>query len=326
MAEESFEYDICLSFAGEDREAVEVIAEGLREEGIRVFYDGYATAELWGKDLYEHLDYVYRQAARYCVLFVSKHYARKVWTSHERQSAQARAITENREYILPVRFDDTEVPGLRDTVGYVDLRLVRPDELVELINEKLGPRQRSDFFPPKPDRLLEALGVSGEDECARAEHHARRFFGALQRMTVEERLVIATVFNAGCMAEMPDNVHVSLDLIRRIVGLPASQVTEILSGVGSLGFRFSLRDEDPADEHDLARDAPLVVLSWDNRSGIEDLYDDEEMVVVDAMLTLVREDFCEEHGREAIERLDFRSLATATQADHALEHEESAAS
>jgi hypothetical protein len=72
---------------------------------------------LWGKDLYEHLDYIYGRAARYCVLFISNDYAKKVWTTHERRSAQARALEEHEEYILPARFDDTEVPALGTQSG-----------------------------------------------------------------------------------------------------------------------------------------------------------------------------------------------------------------
>ena len=107
-----FDYDVCLSFAGEDRPYVEAVADALRERGVRVFYDMYEQANLWGKDLYVHLADVYQNRARYCVLFVSRHYAKKVWTSHERQNAQARAIGGSKEYILPARFDRTEVPGL----------------------------------------------------------------------------------------------------------------------------------------------------------------------------------------------------------------------
>jgi hypothetical protein len=132
-----FEFDIALSFAGEDRAYVDDVAERLRAKDIRVFYDKYEQATLWGKNLYDHLDYVYRHAARYCVPFISKHYADKVWTNHERQSAQARALEENREYVLPVRFDDTEISGLRSTIGYINAQHTTPDQLVQLILQKL---------------------------------------------------------------------------------------------------------------------------------------------------------------------------------------------
>ena len=54
-----FEYDFCLSFAGEQREFVEEVAKELTSPGIRIFFDNYEKAELWGKDLYAHLDEIY---------------------------------------------------------------------------------------------------------------------------------------------------------------------------------------------------------------------------------------------------------------------------
>jgi TIR domain len=132
-----FEYDVCLSFASEQRDYVEMIASGLKERDLRVFYDADETVNLWGKDLAEHLDYIYKKASRYCVVFVSEAYAAKPWTRHERRSALSRAIEEEGEYILPARFDDTELPGLRPTVAYVDLRQYAPETLIEFLIEKV---------------------------------------------------------------------------------------------------------------------------------------------------------------------------------------------
>jgi hypothetical protein len=116
-----FDHDIALSFAGEDRAYVEKVAKYLKEKSIKVFYDEYEKTKLWGKDLYNHLDEVYQKKARYCVMFLSCYYAEKLWTNHERKSAQARAFTEKGEYILPARFDNTEIPGIPPTIGYIDL-------------------------------------------------------------------------------------------------------------------------------------------------------------------------------------------------------------
>jgi len=135
--EQDFDYDIAFSFAGEDRVVVEELAARLVQDGIRVFYDAYEKAALWGKELYQHLQVVYRDKAQYCVIFVSAAYAKKVWTRHELKQAQARAFKENREYILPLRLDDTEIPGLNATIGYIDLRQHTAEEIQRVIREKL---------------------------------------------------------------------------------------------------------------------------------------------------------------------------------------------
>jgi TIR domain len=133
-----YEYDVALSFAGEDRNYVEQIAQLLRSRGVRVFYDEFMTADMWGEDLYVLLDEIYRKKSRFTVVFASKNYVKKVWTSHERQSAQARALNEPGAYLLPVRLDDSEIPGIRPTVAYVDARKISPERLVDLIEQKLG--------------------------------------------------------------------------------------------------------------------------------------------------------------------------------------------
>jgi TIR domain len=132
-------YDVCLSFAGEQRAYVKAVALDLVERGLSVFYDQDEEIEskLWGADLGEYLDYVYRQASRFCVMFISADYASKAWTVHERRSAMAAAIVRGEGYVLPVRFDDTELPGLRPTVGYLDLRKTGRAKLVDLILKKL---------------------------------------------------------------------------------------------------------------------------------------------------------------------------------------------
>ncbi|NLV31873.1 MAG: hypothetical protein GXY47_12050 [Acidobacteria bacterium] len=70
----SFHYDVALSLGGPDRESVDAIARSLQGRGVRVFYDEFERAALWGKDLQEHLVNVYMRWARYAVVFVSAAY------------------------------------------------------------------------------------------------------------------------------------------------------------------------------------------------------------------------------------------------------------
>lgn len=133
-----FDYDVTLSFAGEDRLYVEEVANYLRELGVKVFYDKYFEADLWGKNLYTHLDEIYQNTSKFCIIFISRFYREKVWTNHERESAQARAFRQKGEYILPVKFDDTEIPGIRPTIGYIDGRKNNPLDLSQILLTKLG--------------------------------------------------------------------------------------------------------------------------------------------------------------------------------------------
>jgi TIR domain len=132
-------YDVCLSFAGEQRDYVERIAERLKSAGLDVFYDQDEdiAPKLWGNDLGEYLDYIYREGSRFCLMFISTDYAAKPWARHERRSALARVIEEGGDYLLPARFDDTELPGLRPTTAYLDLREVAPNTLVDFVLKKL---------------------------------------------------------------------------------------------------------------------------------------------------------------------------------------------
>ena len=130
-------YEIALSFAGEQRQYVEKVAKHLQDLKVKTFYDNAEQVDLWGKNLYQHLNDVYKNKSIFCIVFVSKEYALKLWTKHELKSAQARAFKENKEYILPARFDNTELPGLDETMGYINLAETTPKELAELAFQKL---------------------------------------------------------------------------------------------------------------------------------------------------------------------------------------------
>ncbi len=144
-----YEYDVALSFAGEDREYVEAVATSLEDSSIKVFYDKFEQVDLWGKDLYTHLDDIYRDKARFCVIFISENYRINNWTNHERESAQARAFQEKQEYILPARFDNTEIPGFRPTVAYINLQDHTSQQFAQIIIKKLELARSATLKPTK---------------------------------------------------------------------------------------------------------------------------------------------------------------------------------
>jgi TIR domain len=313
---EEFRYDVCLSFAGEDRIYVEDVAALLAAAGVRVFYDKYEQVDLWGKDLYTHLDYIYRKAARYCVLFVSAHYARKIWTNHERQSAQARALEANQEYVLPAIFDDTEVPGLRPTIGHIDLRETDADRLAELIRKKLGEPRRRNYFPPIPDRLYRSLGVKGTKVRKAVLEQARQVHGCMQRMTPDERTALFFLVVHACPADLPKNFHAHVDLIHRDSGLAHAEVLQLLGNLRSLGISCRVYTNKSHDYmhgrgKEIGSGSEIVALHWEYRVlGLAGGNITE--VALDAILSAT-EGFCIEHAREAVvDYLDFGQLASVT--------------
>jgi len=140
----NYEFDIALSFAGEDRYFVKLVANELKSNGLTVFYDEYEEIDLWGKNLHDHLTKIYSKDALFCVMFISEYYAKKVWTNLERQSAQSRAIRQKKEYILPARFDDTELPGM-DDISYINLNKFTPVKFAELIISKLKKEKQNNL-------------------------------------------------------------------------------------------------------------------------------------------------------------------------------------
>ena len=130
-------WQIALSFAGEDRQVAERLAMGFKEEGISVFYDKFEKYNLIGKDLYQYLFDVYSKHSEYCVILISQSYVSKSWTMHELKAMQSAALLRKQEYILPVRLDGTEIPGLPPQIGYLDFRRESVDSVVDIISKKV---------------------------------------------------------------------------------------------------------------------------------------------------------------------------------------------
>lgn len=163
------EFDVALSFAGEQRDYVRAVASELAKNGVHVFFDEDNEIALWGKNLAEELQRIYMTASNVVVMFVSEDYAKKSWPIHERQSAIARAINERREYILPARFDNTTLPGLDPSLSYLSLENRPPAKLAENIMAKLV-QLGGKVEPPKPAFRAKDANDVGRNVCRVTVH------------------------------------------------------------------------------------------------------------------------------------------------------------
>lgn len=130
-------YTVALSFSGHDRPYISAVAAELDRLGISTFFDESQEIELWGKDLGDVLMNTYLNDSTVVVMFISSSYAERDWPNHERRAAFARALTERREYVLPVRFDDTPLEGLLPTIKTLDANAMTPEECAGKILAKI---------------------------------------------------------------------------------------------------------------------------------------------------------------------------------------------
>jgi hypothetical protein len=131
-------WDVALSFASAQRSYVEQVAAELKARGLRVFYDADEETGLWGRHLAEELPAIYAEEAAAVVVFISADYATRDWTRLELRAALGRVVRERREYVLPVRFDDTTLPGVLSDLVTMDLRDRSPQEFAAKLATKLA--------------------------------------------------------------------------------------------------------------------------------------------------------------------------------------------
>lgn len=144
-----YEFDVAPSFADEDRARVEQVVKRLQDLGVKVYYDLDQLVERWGSDLVEHTFDTYRRRVRYVLPFVSRHYVDERWALLQQRVANARALEDQAEFLLPIRLDDTDVPGLLTSVGYLDVRVHSTETIAQAVVQKLA-QHRASFTPATP--------------------------------------------------------------------------------------------------------------------------------------------------------------------------------
>lgn len=121
-------YDVAVSFAEEQRSAVEEAAEAFRQRGLTVLHGPDHTHEWWaGKDGGDLPD----ARVLFFLPFVS--------AMDEFTSAMLRAVKTGDEHVLPVLAGDVTVPAdlLHPHVTYLRAAAHRPDQLVEALTSRI---------------------------------------------------------------------------------------------------------------------------------------------------------------------------------------------
>ena len=93
---------------------------------------------LWGEDLYTKLSDIYQKKGSLLYRIPLEVLCRpKYGLKHELQSAQARVLSEQSAYLLPIRLDDTEIPGILPTIAYLDWNRENPEIIADSHRKKI---------------------------------------------------------------------------------------------------------------------------------------------------------------------------------------------
>lgn len=132
-------FKIALSFPGERRDFVEQVAARLADKvgRDRVLYDQYYEAEFARTDLDTHLQHLYHDESELIAVFLCADYERKEWCGLEWRAVRDLIKKRQASTVMPLRFDNTEIPGLFSTDGYVWIGGRSPQEIADLILQRM---------------------------------------------------------------------------------------------------------------------------------------------------------------------------------------------
>ncbi len=130
----SYIYDFAISYAGEDRHIVDLVATELKAKGFKIFYDRDFVKDITGNDLIDYLLEVYKKSAKNVIVFLSGNYLRKKWTGFEWQTIKQKLVNNyTSDFLKIVKIDDIPTPEIVETRAYIDAREMSANEIADLL-------------------------------------------------------------------------------------------------------------------------------------------------------------------------------------------------
>jgi len=130
-------FDIALSFSGKNREVAHNLAKAIQSKGLTIFYDEWFKADIWGEELTQLLPQIYLNA-RICVPIISADYIKGPYTKREFQAILENELNADNVILLPIRLDDTKVPGLSEAKASLNYHDESLDEIANFLKKRIA--------------------------------------------------------------------------------------------------------------------------------------------------------------------------------------------
>jgi len=174
---QTFQYDVFLSHSSKDKPAARELAERLRRDGLRVWFDEWEIKP--GDPILLKIEEGLGQA-RTLALLMSAHADASEWVTFERHSALFRDPTNQQRRFIPIRLDDAEIKDTLKQFAYVDWRQKENKQYKRLLSEikfrnprsGLGEEDRMIFNPVEDTSLSDIrkkmIAAQSKDELQNA--------------------------------------------------------------------------------------------------------------------------------------------------------------
>ncbi|HEY7531236.1 MAG TPA: toll/interleukin-1 receptor domain-containing protein [Nitrospiraceae bacterium] len=113
---QQFEYDVFLSYSSKDKPTVQELAERLKQDGLRVWFDNWVInpGDLIPLAIERGLE-----RSRTLVLVMSKNPFTSEWMTLERQTVLFRDPTNQQRRFIPLRLDDSNIKDSLKQFAYL---------------------------------------------------------------------------------------------------------------------------------------------------------------------------------------------------------------
>ncbi len=175
-------YDVFLSHSAKDGEFVSRLATDMTHAGLRVWLDQ------WNIRVGESFAEAIQQAmeeSRFLLIVMSPHYFQSIWTQQEWHYALAKEIESGGVRLIPLLYQDCEIPPMLRTKQWVDFRdqTQYPIVLGRLVRDlhSLASRETTATLSteaPKPGERVEELDPTTLAEVKKVLKDAVEAFGA----------------------------------------------------------------------------------------------------------------------------------------------------
>src|ERR1017187_2265045 len=136
---DAFAYDVFLSHSAKDKEIVRPIAERLRADGLRVWFDGWEVKPRTAKALRAKKIEEGLERPRVLVLCMSEHAVGSDWVQLESATFRFRDPLNTERRFIPMRLDQAAIPRSLSQLAWVDWTAESREEVYPRVLEVCRP-------------------------------------------------------------------------------------------------------------------------------------------------------------------------------------------